>query len=234
MRPTADGSRRRSLWLGEPAWSSVDERFPQLPTPPAKDRLRASLPSHPAIAAASARVEARQQLVKAAREQYKPGFDVGVEYRKRFGDNPDGSSREDMMAAMVTLDLPLFPEKRQDRQLAASQSLADAAIHAREQRLRELQRTLDSDYASWERLAEQETLYRENLLHEAHDNAVAALSSYQNGINEFSTLMRARLMELDVGLQDIRIRVDRAKAAASLLFIAAGESDAINHSGEMP
>ena len=231
----ADMQRARlSRWLGESAWSPVDDRFPQLPPLPGRDRLRAILPSHPSIAAASARVEARQQLVKAAREQYKPGFDIGVEYRKRFGDHPDGSSREDMMAAMVTLDLPLFPEKRQDRQLAASQSLADAAINAREQHLRELQRTLDSDYARRERLAEQETLYRKNLLREAHDNAIAALSSYQNGINEFNTLMRARLMELEVRLQDIRIRVDRAKATASLLFIAAGDPDAMNNPGEAP
>jgi outer membrane protein TolC len=223
-----------SRWLGELAWSPVDDRFPQLPIPPDHERLRADLLSHPAITAASARVEARQQQVKVAREQYKPGFDVGVEYRKRFGDEPDGSSREDMMAAMVTLDLPLFPEKRQDRQLAASQSHTNAAIQAREQRLRELQRSLNSDYARWERLAEQENLYRENLLRQAHDNAVAALSSYQNGINEFNTLMRARLMELEVRLQDIRIRVDRAKAAASLLFIAADNSDAMNKPGVAP
>ncbi len=231
----ADVQRARlSRWLGERAWSPVDESFPQLPAPPKRDLLRASLPSHPSISAASARVEARQQLVKVAREQYKPGFNVGVEYRKRFGDNPDNTSRNDMMAAMVTLNLPLFTEKRQDRQLAASQSLADAAIQAREERLRELQRTLDSDYARWLRLGEQEDLYREKLLREAHDNADAALSSYQNGINEFTTLMRARLLELEVRLQDLRIRVDRAKAAARLLFLAATTSDATNNPGENP
>ena len=71
-------------------------------------------------------------------------------------------------------------------------------------------------------------------MREAHDNADAALSSYQNGINEFTTLMRARLMELEVSLQDIRIRVDRAKAAAGLLFLAAGTTDAMNNPGEHP
>jgi outer membrane protein TolC len=235
IRKQADIQRARlGRWLGERAWTPIDERFPQLPTLPAHEQLRTGLLSHPAIKAASARVESQQQLVKAAREQYKPGFNVGLEYRKRFGDNPDGSSRTDMMAAMVTLDLPLFTDKRQDKQLSARQSLTDAAIQAREQRLRELQRMLDADYARWKRLGEQEVLYREKLLREAHDNADAALSSYQNGINEFTTLMRARLMELEVRLQDIRIRVDRAKAKASLLFLAAGESDAMNNPGENP
>ncbi len=221
-------------WLGERAWAPVDERFPVIPAPLSRETLRTDLPLHPVIIAANARVEARQQLVKVAREQYKPGFNIGIQYRKRFGDNPDNTSRNDMMAASVTLDLPIFTDKRQDKQLAASQSLADAAIQAREERLRELQRMLDSEYARWERLGEQEVLYRDNLLQEAHANADAALSSYQNGINEFTTLMRARLMELDVRLQDIRIRVDRAKAAARLLFLAADKTDALNQPGEAP
>ena len=35
----------------------------------------------------------------------------------------------------------------------------------------------------------------------------------------FTALMRARITELDVRLQDLRLRVDRAKAQAGLLFL---------------
>lgn len=206
-------------WIGEAAWQPVNSGFPVLPEPQSQTRLQASLPQHPAIESATARVEANQQLVKAAREQYKPGFDVGLEYRKRFGDNADGSDRPDMMAAMVTLDLPLFTEKRQDRRLAAQQQQTEAAIQTREQKLREMQRTLKSDYARWLRLGEQATLYQQHLLRESMENAEAALLSYQSGINEFNTLMRARITDLDVRLQALRIRVDRAKTQARLLFL---------------
>ena len=78
---------------------------------------------------------------------------------------------------------------------------------------------LQSDYARWQRLGEQEALYREHLLREAMENAEAALLSYQSGVSEFDTLMRARITELDVRLQALRIRVDRAKAQARLLFL---------------
>ncbi|HHJ14505.1 MAG TPA: TolC family protein [Gammaproteobacteria bacterium] len=218
-------------WLGNRAWQPLDPAFPRLPEPPAREQIEAALERHPAIRAATARVESRQQLVNVAREQYKPGFNLGLEYRKRFGDEPDGSSREDMMAAMVMLDLPLFTDKRQDRKLAASQSLADAAIQAREETLLDMKRMLQAEYARWQRLGEQEALYRDKLLQEAHANADAAISSYQNGINEFTTLMRARLTELDVRLQDIRIRIDREKAVARLLYLAAGDD---NTPGEAP
>lgn len=212
-----------SRWIGEAAWQPVAADFPLLPQTQSLVTLQASLSQHPAIESASARVEANQQMVKAAREQYKPGVDVGLEYRKRFGDNADGSDRPDMMAAMVTLDLPLFTEKRQDRRLAARQQQTEAAMQTREQKLREIQRLLKSDYARWQRLGEQETLYQQHLLRESSENAEAALLSYQSGINEFNTLMRARITELEVRLQAMRIRVDRAKTQARLLFLQ-GES----------
>jgi outer membrane protein TolC len=208
-----------SRWIGETAWQPIDEQFPVLSTVPERMTIEASLSDHPAIKVASAKVEASQQGVREAREQYKPGFDVGVQYLKRFGNNTDGSDRPDQMAAMLTMDLPLFTEKRQDKRLSASQQEAEAAIHSREQMLRELQRTLATDYARWQRLGEQESLYREHLLREASASAEAAVNAYQSGTNEFTTLMRARITELDVRLQDLRIRVDRAKSRARLLYL---------------
>ena len=218
----ADVERAKlTRWIGESGWQAIDPAFPSLPQLPTRERLLTTLEQLPAVAVASAQVAANQQVVKAAREQYKPGFDVGLEYRKRFGNEVDGSDRPDMMAATVSLDLPLFADKRQDRRLAASQQQAEAAIQIREQRLREVQRQLESDYARWQRLGEQEALYRDHLLQEARANTEAALSSYQSGINEFTTLMRARITELDVRLQDVRIRIDHAKAQARLLYLAA-------------
>jgi outer membrane protein TolC len=207
-------------WLNDYAWRPIDSRFPTLPDLPPLEVLKASLEEHPSIQTASARVEADQQLVKVAREQYKPGWNVGVEYRKRFGDDPNGSNREDMMAAMVTVDLPLFTEKRQDKRLAASRENAEAEIQTREQRLRELRRKLERNYAQWKRLGAQEALYHERLVSEAHQNAEAALNAYQSGTSEFINLMRARITELDVQLNDLRVRVDYAKAQARLLYLA--------------
>lgn len=207
-------------WLGDLAWRPVATDFPALPELPPMDKLKAELPSHPAIQVASANVEANQQLVKVAREQYKPGWTAGIEYRKRFGDDPNGSDRDDMMAAMVTVDLPFFTEKRQDKRLTASRQNAEAAMQAREQRLRELRRMLEKNYAQWKRLGAQEALYHERLVEEANQSAEATLSSYQSGTSEFNTLMRARITELDVLLNDLRVRVDYAKAQARLLYLA--------------
>jgi outer membrane protein TolC len=211
-------------WLGDTAQQPISAEFPMLPALPSYAALGDGLVQHPSVQSATAQVQADQQMVRAAREQYKPGWDVGVEYRKRFGEDADGDDLPDMLAAMVTMDLPLFTGKRQDKRLAASRQNTEAARQLREQRLLELQRTLATTYARWTRLNEQEALYSDRLVTEAADNSDAALHSYQSGVTGFATLMRARITELDVRLQELRVRVDRAKAEAALLFLRPPEN----------
>jgi outer membrane protein TolC len=207
-------------WIGSSSSQTLDPRFPELPDLPSEQELAAALEQHPVIQAESARIESHHQGVQIAREQYKPGWGVGLEYRKRFGENPDGSDRSDMMAAMLSVDLPLFPKKRQDRRLAASLQEAEAAQLTRADRLRELRAMLESDHASWQRLGERASLYETQLLMEAGANVQASLNAYQSGVTEFTTLMRARITDLDVRLDDLRVRVDRAKTQARLLYLA--------------
>ena len=221
IRNEADRNRAALMeWIGQAATLPVSRSFPRLPELPAKEDIEAALAVHPVIRLETARLEAENREVKIAREQYKPGWSAGLEYRKRFGNDPDGSDRADMMAAMVSLDLPLFPKNRQDKRLSASLQQAEAIQLSRDHRLRELRRMLETDYASWQRLGERVTLYDSQLREEAAANAQASLKAYQSGITEFTSLMRARITDLDVRLEALRIEVDRAKAQANLLYLA--------------
>lgn len=207
-------------WIGADADRPVTAGFPAMPDVPAQATIAAALPEHPVIRAETAKLEASNRKIRIAREQYKPGWSAGLEYRKRFGDNPDGSDRTDMMAAMLTVDLPLFPKNRQDRRLSAGIRQAESAELMRADRLRELQRMLAADYADWTRLGERAARYESQLLTESSANTQASLNAYQSGVTEFTTLMRARITDLDVQLDALRVRVDRAKSQAGLLYLA--------------
>ncbi len=221
IRNESDKSRAAlTKWIGAAAAMPIDSNFPELPALSAKDAIEAVLPEHPVIRMATAKIEASKRGIQIAREQYKPGWSAGLEYRKRFGEDPDGDDRADMMAAMVTVDLPLFPKNRQDKRLSASIQQAESAQLTRDDRLRGLKQMLDSDYANWQRLGERADLYESQLLHESTANAQASLNAYQSGVTEFTTLMRARITDLDVRLDDLRVRIDRAKAQASLLYLS--------------
>ena len=221
IRNAADRQRATlAKWIGTAASQPLAEEFPELPVLPSRETLETALMQHPVIRTESAQLEAQHQAVRVAREQYKPGWSAGLEYNKRFGDNPGGDERSDMVSAMVSVELPLFTAKRQDRRLAASIQQAEAVQLTRDERLRELRQMLDSGYANWQRLGERAALYESQLLRTSAANAQASLQAYQSGITEFSTLMRARITDLDIQLDLLRIRVDRARAQTSLLYLA--------------
>ncbi len=219
---TAEDTARAELakWIGEPALQPLPDELPRLPGVRAIGALEAGIPDHPSIGVENARVAANRMSERVAREQYKPGWSLDVTYGQRGGNHPDGEDRPDFLSATVVMDMPLFTGQRQDRRLAASEQERLAATHARDDRLRELRRLLHSEYARWRRLGERVALYDKRLIPEAEANVEAALLAYQSRVTEFITLMRARITDLDTRLQALRLRVDRAKAQARLLYVA--------------
>jgi len=207
-------------WLGDYAQQDLDETFPALPELPALDDPDSLITRHPLIRAEHAAVDAEKKHVDMAKQEYSPGVSAFVEYRERFGENMDGSDRSDMLAAMVTMDIPLFTGDRQDRNVAASEGRVNAARYALDDRLRGLKQQLDRYLAAYQRAEQRELHYRNTLLDTAKDNSRAALNAYQSGVSEFTGLMRAQMTELDVRLEALRIQVDKAIAQARLLYVS--------------
>ncbi|MCO6413260.1 MAG: TolC family protein [Thiogranum sp.] len=225
-RVNTDADRARAelgRYIGQQAAGRApDSQFPQLPAPPSLEAIRAALDVHPLLQAENRIVKAEQIGVDIARQRYKPGWMLDVTYGNRGGENADGSDRDDFLSAMVTMDLPLFTDKRQDRVLATRQHEVEAVRLNREDQYLQLLRRLDSDYAEWFRLGERKDLYRQQIEPQALDNARASVAAYKSGVTEFTGVMRARITELDVRLQSLRVIVDRSKAQARLLYLAAG------------
>lgn len=210
---------RLSKWIGELAWTEVDRKFPLLPEVPAAVDLNTVIPQHPLIQAKSETILASKQQTEIAKQDYSPGWSLLLDYGYRAGNNPDGSERADFATAMVSLDVPLFTSNRQDRSVASSRQNEMKAQFERDDKLRLLKQIYDENQRKWQRLSERKALYEASLLTAAKNNSTAALNAYQSGVTEFNTLMRAQITELDVKLEDLRIRVDLAIAKSNLLYV---------------
>jgi outer membrane protein TolC len=210
-------------WLGETAWQALATEFPQAPEFHKITDIDTTLLHHPAVAKETAMITAQQYTVKIAEQQYKPGFSLGLDYRKRFGENPDGSDRSNMLALLASVDLPLFSENRQDKRVAASQEQVNAAHYQRAEAMRKLKRVYQNYSAQLERQRERQTGYLNSLLKSARENTKASLRAYQSGVTEFNTLMRASITELEVMLDALRVDVDVAIAEVQLDYITGGE-----------
>ncbi|RMD90708.1 MAG: hypothetical protein D6807_01220 [Alphaproteobacteria bacterium] len=135
------------------------------------------------------------------------------------GRTPTGRNRDDFITVGVTLDVPLFTARRQDKAVAAAKRSRQSAQLTREATLLELNRRLEESYAAWMRLNDRIRLYEEAVIERAEGTTEASVISYQSGVTDFPGLIRAELAELDTRLQLIRLRVDRAKTQADLLFL---------------
>ena len=142
-----------------------------------------------------------------------------MNYGIRNGELANGDDRPDFASAIVTLDVPLFTKKRQDKKLSASKYSLRAKENMRDDVLRNLDTMLDKSYASWMRFEERIKHYENTVLDRAEENFEAALQAYNSDLTDFSSLMRAQVMELDARLKWLKLRIDKAKAQSDLLYL---------------
>ena len=207
----------------EAAGRPLFKEFPVLPAVVSQDLKDERLQQHPLLQFEQARINASMNNIEIARQAYKPEWALDVTYGFRDGYNPDGTDRADFLSAMVLMDMPIFTGNRQDQNLSASKLKHQAALHARDDQLRELNKLWDANSAEWKRLGEQLQLFDTSLVKKARINANAAIHAYQNDRGDFSSVMRARIMEFETQLKALNVRVEYAKAQAKLLYLQGDE-----------
>lgn len=206
-------------WIGEVSWGEISQGFPEITPIPETINLNEVIGQHPSIRVHTAKIEASKKKTEIARQGYKPEWSTSLDYGSRSGNNPDGTTRTDFASLLINLDIPLFTSDRQDKRVAAIEQKTTAARYVKDNQLRKLKRMYEKDKHVLQRLREREELYKNNLLASAKNNSKASLYAYQSGVSEFNSVMRAQIIELNVRLEDLRVRVDRASALARLLYI---------------
>jgi outer membrane protein TolC len=194
-------------WIGaEAARQPLPETLPGFPRLP----IEFDATHHPDWVAANAMLEAARTDVDLVRQEYKPGFMAEVSYGARQAGRPD------MVTALVTMDLPIFRAKRQDRRLAESQSREVGARFEAEDKKRELEAMYAAAFAEHETLAERTRIYAERLLPDIQREARLTSAGFARDQAE---LREARMKELDAEIELTRLRVDLARSHVELLYL---------------
>jgi len=157
--------------------------------------------------------------IELARQKYKPEFALDVTYGGRGGTNPNGSSRTDMLTAMVVMDIPLFTKNRQDRVVAAQIAESSAAMFSRDDLLRRMRSEVDFHLATYQRQQQRIDLFENSLLPEAEFSSEASFGAYQSSLEDLTTLLRTRITEFDLQLEHARLLAEVRKTEARLLYL---------------
>ena len=193
-------------WVGsELVDRKFNDVFPALPQIGDYKTIEQLLVSHPQVQVVDAMIGSERQGVNIAKEQYKPGFDIGLSYGFRDGTLTNGQDRSDFLTAKLTFDLPLFVKKRQDKQLAASQYKVIASQYQRDDVLRDLRTQLQKSYVNWKRFDQRVRHYDQSVIRYAKENFEASLEAYRDDRTNFASLIRAQVVELDTQLNYLKI-----------------------------
>lgn len=215
---TSLGQARAMLseWVGTAASLPVGTDLPVWIQPPPLPNLLEGLSQHPRLLAAQSLISAQRTGVSLAEQQYKPDWAVDVGYGYRDGALPTGAPRSDFLSVMLTVDVPLFRDKRQDRAVAAARKEQRAATQDLEQLRRQLESELRGSYVRWEDLNRQVALYERTIVPQADDRAEAALLAYESESSDFDDVMRGQIDVLDIRVQLERLKAERAQSYAIL------------------
>lgn len=208
-------------WTGS---TLADEAYPnQLPqwkNPPSLMNLETLIKYHPELRTDQSIVAANYAGVNLAKQQYHPGIAVSVGYGFRQGyDMVTHQENPNFLSAQMSIDLPLFPNNRQDRRLKASEENLVASQEDQLSHYRQLKQILNTQYIIWQQQRKSVGLYQKQLIPEANQYAEATMIAYQNTQTDFPTLARAYVRELKVSLMGLKAAVDCNAARVSLLYL---------------
>lgn len=208
-------------WVGTTLANEANpSQLPHWKNPPSLATLKTIIKHHPKLRTDQALITANYNGVKLAEQQYKPGMTVNVGYGFRQAYNTTTHEKNpNFVSAQLSIDLPLFPNNRQNRLVKASEENLIASQEDQQSHYRQLNQILDTQYVTWQQQQKSARLYQKQLIPEAKQYAESTMIAYQNAQTDFPTLARAYVDELNISLKGLKASVDCNTARISLLYL---------------
>ncbi|MFN0305259.1 MAG: TolC family protein [Burkholderiales bacterium] len=187
--------------------------------PRSETQIAQWLLQHPAVVTALAQTRVVQADVQRARATKAPDWAVELSFARR---EPSFSN---MVSLMFQLDLPLWAERRQDRDIAARVASLERARtmvdDARRSAEAELHLFLADHEAAHRRIAH----HRHGLLPTARQRTGAATAAYQGGKGTLAGVLESRRAEAEIEIDTLGAERERALAWANLRYALLDEDE---------
>ncbi|MDD9196926.1 TolC family protein [Aliivibrio sp. S3MY1] len=180
------------------------------------------LSANPTVKMSKLTIMATKTKVDIANESYSPQFGVEVMYGYRQANGMGGQPASDLVSAYVTMDIPLFTDKRQDQNYAAAQYQVGAAKSQRDVLLRQMNAKVNALLVDKNNLEQRLSRYNHTLLPQAKERTRAVERGYENNTAQFNDVISAASNELSIELEKQRLFSDLDKTYGNLAFYLNG------------
>lgn len=218
-----------SEWIGQYAYQPLPDEIPQwsetlayLDVGNGKQRDHYALLSrHPKAKLLAQNVQLADNSIALAEQDYKPSFKVEVGYGHRFSEDAMGEPRADLLSGFVSMDLPLFTDKRQDQKRIAAQQIKGQKQAEQRLLLRQLNTLLMAEIVNYQQLKERQNRYQESLLKQAKVHAKLLEESYQSNTRAFKEVIDAYIHEKNLSLEYQQLYFDGLKSLSKIRYFQA-------------
>ncbi|WP_443088681.1 TolC family protein [Vibrio sp. Makdt] len=180
------------------------------------------LNQHPMAQMADANISANRTQVEVAEQSYTPQFGVEVMYAYRQSDNMKGEPASDLLSAYLTMDIPLFTDNRQDKNVAAAQYQVGAAQYQKDTLLAQMNAQVNALMTDRMNLIERIQRYQERLLPQSKARIEAIERGYQNNTAQFGDVITASTDELALQMELARLITDMNQVNSKLSMLLGG------------
>ena len=206
-----------SRWLGAVAARPLAPfKLPVVPSE--QGTLADHIAHHPHVQALERQVDVAQTEAALAKAAANPDWSLEFAYQQR------GPTFSNMISVQVSIDLPLFQKRRQNRDLAAKLALVEQARDLKEDAIRQHLAEAQAAAADWDAATSRLKRFDDSLLPLSKQRAEAALAAYRGGRGDLTPVLQARRDELDIKLQQLQLTGDQARAYAQLLYFLPPEA----------
>lgn len=218
-----------SEWIGQDAYAQLQSEIPKWPETESYSRSvsarngdhYALLGKHPKVQMLTQKIAVADNGIELAEQDYKPSFKVEVGYGHRLSETATGEPRSDLLSAFITMDMPLFTDKRQDQKLISAQHIKGQKQAEQRLVLRQLNAQLNAEIANYQQLKARQLRYQESLLKQAKVHVQLLEQSYQSNTRPFKEVIDAYIHEQSLSLEYQQLYFDGLKSLSKIRYFQA-------------
>ncbi|MDG1230878.1 MAG: TolC family protein [Pseudomonadales bacterium] len=161
-------------------------------------------------------LEAANKRLNVAEKDRLPDFLLGVNYGDRQGDNPNGSSRDDLLSVMLGIKVPIYASRKQDKAIVQRTAEVQGAVYASQDVRGQVRGAISRSLTDYSSARKQFELFESSILPQSNQTVQSMLSGYRVSQVDFLNLVRAQSTLLNYELQYWRAFVDAKQSLARL------------------
>ena len=169
----------------------AEESLPAMPGEAALDEE--ALQASPALESLRSSIKAAGSRVALAEKDYYPDFKIGAAYGSRRGFNANGSPRADLASFTVSMNLPIFTDAKQGRELDQRKMEALKKEYALQDGIVQMNERISEALAALKSSRQRVSLFKSGIIPQASQTVASMLSSYQVDKADFLNLVRSEV-----------------------------------------